>query len=32
MPAICKNSISAKNGALPVPGEAMVSLPGRDFA
>jgi hypothetical protein len=32
MPAICKNNISAKNGALPVPGDAIVSLPGRDLA
>ena len=32
MPAICRNSISARNGALPVPGDAMVSLPGLDLA
>jgi hypothetical protein len=29
---ICRNNISAKNGALPVPGDAIVSLPGRDLA
>lgn len=27
-PAICKNIIAARYGALPVPGDAMVSLPG----
>jgi len=32
MSAICKNNISAKNGALPVPGDAIVSLPGWDLA
>jgi hypothetical protein len=32
MPAICRNSISAKYGALPVPGDAIVSLPGRALA
>jgi hypothetical protein len=30
-PAICRNIISARYGALPVPGDAIVNLPGCDL-